>query len=176
MEISKEELQNLLAAAIAAGVAESKKMNPLEEEEFKKQMELKRRRDMMQVEMGRIEEEAAKRKRYGCSHSRYANGHKLAGHPCPKGQGEWVTNGQMHSKGVASLICQRCGTAWIFRPDADEVQAIIDGGLSGMAPPDDSKCLGQRCSTCNEFFTPGEYESHNKVACKAKYEHIPALA
>lgn len=173
MEISKEELQQILATAVGAAVAEVKKMNPLEEEKFKKEMELKKRRDMMQVEMGRIEEESARRKRFGCSHSRYPNGHRLAGHPCPKGQGEWVTGGQMHSKGVASIICLRCGTAWLFKPDADEVQAIIDGGLVGMAPPNESKCLMQRCSWCNDFMTPAEFSTHDVKACKAKYEHVP---
>lgn len=178
MEISKEELQQILATAVGAAVAEVKKMNPIEQEQFDKQVEEKKRKRQFMAYLGRIEEEAMRRRRFGCSHSRWPSGHKLAGHPCPRGQGEWTTGGQMHGKGIATVICTRCATTWIFRASADETQAIIDGGLAGMAPPDESVCLHQRCNWCSEFFTHKEFSEHDVKACKAKAESFsePILA
>ena len=176
MEISKEELQQILATAVGAAVAEVKKMNPLEEEKFHKEMELKKRRNRMQVEFAKIEEEAARRKKFGCTHSRYPSGHRLAGNMCPRGQGEWMTSGQVNSKGIASMICVRCASVWLFKVNTEEMQNIIDGGLAGVAPPEESVCLHQRCYWCSDFFTQDEYKAHDKDACKAKAEHIAVIA
>lgn len=175
MEISKEELQQLMSSVIGVALAESKKMNPLEQKAFDEQIEKDKRRRMMMVQLGKIEEEAARRKKYGCTHSRHPSGHKLAGHPCPRGQGEWVTGGQLHSRGIASVICLRCATTWLFRPRQEDIQGIIDGGLAGVAPPDDDSCLSQRCRSCSEFFTQDEYEAHDKDACKAKIDSLDSL-
>lgn len=134
--ISKEDLKDILAAAIGA----AKAMNPLEEKAYKEKLAQEERKAKMVVALGRVEEEAALRKRNGCSHSRHASG-KLAGHACPKGQGEWVTSGQMHSNGKATMVCERCSTTWHWEPTVAERDYIENAGMLGMAPPEESRLI-----------------------------------
>ena len=175
MEISKQELQELLTNILLAANATPKPLNPLEQKEYDEKVKAEKRKAQAMVHMARIESEAQKNKRYGCTHSRYANGHRLAGYACPKGQGEWVTQAQMHNHGIASMICQRCSTIWLWKPSAEEIQAIIDGALVGSAPPEESKCLTESCPYCNVMFTKEDYTAkHNEAECKAKHEKAVA--
>lgn len=182
--LSKEQFQQLLEAVkgnqspdqmqkiVEAAVLAARTLNPLEQKSMDERLALEKRRSRMQVEFGRIEEEAMRRKKFGCSHRRWPQGHKLAGHSCPRGQGEWTTGGQLTGRlgRVATMVCLRCGWTWAFRTTAEEAVDIGENGLLGVAPPPDDRLLSESCIYCNEPFTKSEYAHHDIEACRLKHE------
>jgi hypothetical protein len=151
ISISAEELQNLMRAAISEAVAAATKLNPLEQRKLDEQLAQDKRRNQMMIQLGKIEEEAARNKREACSHMRYPAGHgRSAGHSAPRGAlgAEWCTGGQAYQDGTAMLICLRCSTTWLFRPDPSYYTAIIQNGLLGEAPPAEAQTL---CPGCMEL-------------------------
>lgn len=134
IEVSLEALKEL--------IAEARRLDPIEEKKQKEEVERERRRSLMHVEMAKVEEQRRERQKNGCSHSRYPmSAGKLAGENCPRGQGEWLTSGQLHTDGTATTICQRCSNVWHWRPTPQEFQYIIDQGMLGMAPPQEERLI-----------------------------------
>jgi hypothetical protein len=145
------QVQELIKTAIATAVAESNKLNPIEQRKFDEEIGRERRRNMMMVELGKIEEASAKRRRSGCSHLRYpANAGKLAGHGAPPGTSgaEWTTAGQAYQNGTAALMCQRCQSIWLFRPAPEYLADIRENGMLGIPPPEEQNVL---CIGCFEY-------------------------
>lgn len=145
--LTPKQLQDLLKTAIT----EATKLNPIEERKLNEELERERKRSMMMVQLGKIEEEAARRKREGCSHMRYpAGAGRLAGMGAPRGAmgAEWCTGGQAYQDGTAMVICLRCSSTWLFRPDPNYYTAILQNGLLGEAPPPPELTL---CSGCFEL-------------------------
>jgi hypothetical protein len=66
LSMSRAELQEVLAAAISA----ARQPDPLQAKKIAEETERQRRLTAMQLEMGRIEQEAMERKRNSCSHKR----------------------------------------------------------------------------------------------------------
>ena len=170
-----EQVQKLLESV----VAKTQQLNPLEQKQYNETLELEKRKARAMVHFAKAEELARQRKLNGCTHSRYPNGHKLAGHPCKKGTGEWTTAGQVHGHGIASMICLRCSNIWIFRASLEEMQAIVDGALAGAAPPEEERCLTETCQYCNRVFTKVEFGNpavHDIAACRAAYDREVSAA
>ena len=137
-KMSKQDLIDIVSAAVAA----SHQLNPIEQRKYEQELETQKRKDRAMVELAKAEEEAAKRKKYGCTHSRLPmSAGKYGGHAAPKGQGEWVTGGQMHDDDTATMICQRCSWTWHWKPTLQERQYIEQSGMMGMAPPDESRLI-----------------------------------
>ena len=133
--ISKEQLQTIMAMFTEA-VKAARAPNVLEEKQLKEEMEREKRKALLAVEVGKVEEEKIRRRKHGCSHQRFPQGHKQAGWDAPKGAGgEWCTSGQMNSDGTALTICQRCAWSWKWKPNYQESEYINNVGLLGFAPP-----------------------------------------
>lgn len=148
ISISPEDLQALLRTAIAEAVGQATKLNPIEQRRLDEELQKDRRRNMMMIQLGKIEEESARQKRDGCSHMRYpAGAGKLAGHSAPRGAlgAEWVTGGQAYQDGTAMIICLRCSSTWLFRPDSNYYNAILQNGLLGEAPPAENHTICPGC-------------------------------
>src|SRR5438552_1230445 len=128
VELSPDQLQQLLVKAVAAGVAEATKMNPLEEKRYKEELEREERRNKLAVELGKAEEEALRKKRDACSHSRDKEGNGVS-----RGQGIWTTQGQIHGNECITLICMRCATTWTWKGTMAERDAANNSahGLLG---------------------------------------------
>jgi hypothetical protein len=157
ISISPEQLQELLKTAIA----EATKLNPIEQRKLDEELQKDRRRNQMMIQLGKIEEEAARRKRDGCSHMRHPAGSgKLAGQSAAKGSlgAEWCTGGQAYQDGLAMVICLRCSSTWLFRPDSNYYNAILQNGLLGEAPPSDEMTI-----------CPGCFELKPKCRCRELY-------
>jgi hypothetical protein len=138
MGLTKADLVDIVAAAVKA----ANQLNPIEQRKYEQELAAQKRRDLAVVELGKIEEENAQRKKAQCTHSRYSMSHgKLGGHACAKGQGEWCTSGQIHNRNLATLICTRCSYTWQFCPTEAEYNFIMDNGMLGMAPPDASRII-----------------------------------
>jgi hypothetical protein len=136
--LTKQDLVDIVAAAVSA----ANKLNPIEQRKLDEELASQKRKNLAAVEMGRIEEESMRRRRDGCSHSRYSMAQgKLGGHAAPKGQGEWTTGGQLHGNGTATLICTRCSWTWTFEPTRQERDFIEQQGMLGMAPPPESRLI-----------------------------------
>lgn len=165
-------LKDLLPGLMEATVRAVKAPNPVEERQMKEQLENDKRRMQAMLYFSRAQAEADWTKKHGCTHSRYANGHRQAGHPCPKGQGEWVTQAQVHGHGIASVICLRCSTIWLWKATADELQAILDGNLAGAAPPLEERCLSECCLYCHKMFSKAEFAEHDQETCQRRMEEI----
>ena len=136
--LTKQDLIDIVSAAVAA----SHQLNPIEQRKYKQELEAQERKDRAMVELGKAEEQAMWNKKHGCSHSRFPMSMgKLGGHPCPKGQGEWTTGGQLHSPDLATMICQRCSWVWQWKPTRAEFEYIEQNGMMGMAPPDESRLI-----------------------------------
>jgi hypothetical protein len=149
VEISQEALQELLKTVVAAAIAESKKLNPLDQKKYEEALAQEERRAKMIVQMGKIEEAAQIAKKNGCSHCRWpANSGKHAGYAAPRGQGEWTTGGQAYQDGTAVMVCSRCATTWRFRPTSEYYNYIIQNGMLSDPPPPDDQCL---CDGCLEL-------------------------
>jgi len=144
MSITPEQLQEILRTV----VAESKRLNPIEQKEFDEKMKAEKRRLEMVKTMGQIEEQAQRNKRNGCSHMRYpATAGKLSGMSAPRGGlgAEWTTGGQAYQDGTAVIICTRCSTTWRFRPSADYYAVILQNGLGGSPPPPQEETICEGC-------------------------------
>lgn len=138
LNLSFEQLKELISAA----VAESHKMNPIQQKEYDDKINAAKRKALMVVELGKAEEQAMKMKKEGCSHSRHGMGAgKLAGHACAKGKGEWTTGGQLHGDGTATMVCTRCSYTWHWQPTNQEREYVGDAGMLGMSPPEESRLI-----------------------------------
>jgi len=143
VNLSFEQLKELISSA----VAESHKMNPLQQKEYDDKIKAEKRKAMMVVELGKAEEQAMNLKKHGCSHSRHGMGAgKLAGHACAKGTGEWTTGGQVHGDGTATMVCTRCSYTWHWQPTSQEREYIDNSGMLGMAPPVESRLIKEPVS------------------------------
>lgn len=158
IELTPQALQELLKTAIAEAVSQATKLNPLEQKKFDEAMDLERRKSAMMRTLGAIEDETQRRKRDSCTHKRFpANSGKLSGHSAPREAlgAEWCTGGQAYQDGTAMIICQRCSSTWLFRPDHNYYSAILQNGLLGEAPPPEDLTI---CPGCFEL----------KPACKCR--------
>lgn len=134
--LSATDLQRIIESAVKAAVAP----NALEAKQMQEALERDRRRTLLAVELGRVEEEARWRRQNSCTHSADAK----TGEPVTKGTGRWTTSGQVHGDDSASLICQRCSTLWKFVPTREEREFILNGpGLLGYAPPPIERCINK---------------------------------
>src|SRR5215472_9666368 len=127
IELTPQALQDLLRTAIAEAVSQATKLNPIEQRKLDEEMERERRKNAMMLQLGRIEEEAERRRKAGCTHKRFpASAGKLAGQSAPRDAvgAEWATGGQAYQDGTAMVICLRCSSTWLFRPDANYYNAI----------------------------------------------------
>lgn len=166
ISISPEDLQQLLKTAIAEAVGQATKLNPIEQRKLDEELAKDRRRSMMMIQLGKIEEESARQKRDGCSHMRYpAGAGKLAGHSAPRGAlgAEWCTGGQAYQDGTAMIICLRCSSTWLFRPDSNYYNAILQNGLGGEGPPPENVTI---CPSCFEL----------KPACRCRELYLVSKA
>ena len=188
VSLSKEEYQALLAKAqgtqdpgqlakiIEAAVRAARAPNILEQKALEEEIAKEKRKRMMMVQLGKIEEESARRKRYGCTHRRIAQGQKHAGHPGVKGgpvPTEATTGGQFTGRGneIATLVCTRCGTTWQWRPTPDERDYLEQSGFLSYEPPSEDRLLSETCLYCSKVFTKAEFAAHDSDgACKERYE------
>lgn len=159
--ITPEQLQQILAAVIA----ETKKLNPMEQQQLDDMLKAQARKDKMMIALAKAEEQAQWTKRNGCSHKRYPKSHDLAGHSAPKDElmAEWCTGGQAYQDGTAVLVCTRCSTVWRFRPTPDYYTQIVQNGLRGQAPPPPEHVM---CEGCHEL----------KHACKCDQIYRESMA
>lgn len=129
MYLTKDALKELLETVMSS----ARRMTPLEEKKYKEEIDKENRRMQMMKVLGQAEEEAMARKRDSCSHCVDPR----TGDSVARGQGVWITQGQVHNNDVISLICLRCSTVWYFKGTPAERNASIDGahGLAGAAPP-----------------------------------------
>jgi hypothetical protein len=170
--ITPEQLQELLKTAIAEAV----KLNPIEQRKLDEDLQRERKRNQMMIQLGKIEEEAARRKRDGCSHMRHPAGSgKLSGQSAPRGSlgAEWCTGGQAYQDGTAMIICLRCSSTWLFRPDSNYYNAILQNGLLGEAPPSEALTMCPGCfelkpaCRCRELYLMTKAEEVTKEAVAA---------
>lgn len=161
ISITPEDLQNLLKTAIAEAVGQATKLNPIEQRKLDEELAKDRRRNMMMIQLGKIEEEAARQKREGCSHMRDSK----TGDAVPRNwpTGEWTTGGQAYQDGTAMVICTRCSSTWLFRPDPNYYNAIIQNGLRATQPPPENLTI---CPGCFEL----------KPACRCKELYLISKA
>lgn len=142
-----EQVQQLIKTAVETAITSAKALNPVEQKRFDEEMERDRRRTQMMIQLGKVEEEAAYRRKNGCTHKRYnMSAGKHGGEMAPRdaSNADWMTGGQAYQNGLASLICLRCQTVWMFRPTPEYYSAIMQNGLYGEAPPPekDTLCIG----------------------------------
>jgi len=133
INISKADLQQLLEAVVKAGNAP----NAFEQKAVEEQLQREHRRNLLAVELGKVEEARMQARKNGCTHCRLpmAAG-KNGGNAAPKGQGEWCTSGQLLSDGdTACLICVRCSWRWHWKVNNQEREYINNQGLYGAPPP-----------------------------------------
>lgn len=131
VNMTAEQLQEVLTKVLSTGIAEAKRMNPVEEDQYEKQMETKLRRELASIEHARVEEEAQKRKMLGCPHHV-----DKEGNPCrPQDGGKWITQGQVHSEGLLSLLCLRCNKTWMWKGTAEEISLALENGMKRWNPP-----------------------------------------
>jgi len=149
LNITPEQLQELLRTAIA----EATKLNPLQQRQLDEELARERRKNLMMRQLGQIEEESMRKKREGCSHMRDAK----TGDGVPRNwpTGEWTTGGQAYQDGTAMVICTRCSSTWLFRPEANYYGAILQNGLRSSPPPPEHLTI---CPGCFEL----------KPACRCK--------
>lgn len=131
-------------------VSKMTQMNPMQQKSYDEQVAQEKRRANMVVALGKAEEEAAKNRKFGCSHMVYPAGHRRAGEGAPKGAlgAEWITGGQAYQNGTAMVMCLRCQSVWLFRPGSEMYNSIIQNGLLGEAPPPPESLL---CNGCLEL-------------------------
>ena len=164
--ISKEDLQELLSSILAKA---EERMNPADRIVFDEQMSRMARLEQFKAIMA-ADVAAQKARAAGCTHRRWPKGHDLAGHPAPRGQGEWVTGGQLHGSGrqrFAALTCLRgCGATWLFFPSDGEFAYLEDSGMLGWVPPAENRLL-ERCTWCSKLFPKLTVHEHEE-GCAAK--------
>jgi hypothetical protein len=136
LSLTASQLKDIIETAVRAASAP----NALEQKRLDEELDREKRRSILSVQLGKIEEEARWRKQNSCSHSC----NDKTGESVPRGTGRWTTGGQIHGNGVATLICQRCATTWQFTPSHQEAEYINNGpGLLGYAPPPLERCLNR---------------------------------
>lgn len=136
VSLTKTELQELLTTVLR----QAQSLNPLDQKRLDEEIEREKRRTLLAIELARTEEEAHWRRQNSCTHS----AHEKTGEAVPKGMGKWTTGGQMHGDESATLICQRCATAWRFKPTREEREYILNGpGLLGYPPPNMDRLLNR---------------------------------
>lgn len=176
ISLTPEDLQNLLKTAIAEAVSQATKLNPLEQRKLDEELAKDRRKNAMIKQLGEIEERAMREKRDRCSHLRYPAGSgKLSGHGAPKGAlgAEWCTGGQAYQDGTAMVICLRCSSTWLFRPDSNYYNAILQNGMLGEAPPREELTICPGCfelkpvCRCKELYLLAKAEEVGKEAVAA---------
>jgi hypothetical protein len=131
--MSKDQLQELLLSVVAA----AKAPNALEQRQLQTEEEKEKRRTALRAHIS-TEEENARSHKKNCTHTRYPGGHKKAGSPAPRGQGEWTTSGQLIGPADAqraNLCCLRCSYTWQWKPSAAEAEYLVAEGMLGMSPP-----------------------------------------
>lgn len=138
IELTPEKLQELMLAVIK----QTQQLNPIEQKKLDEELRKEHRRSLLAVELGRAEDERIRRLRDGCSHMRDPR----TGDSVPRGSafGEWTTSGQAYQNGLASLICMRCSSIWLFKPSPENYNGILQNGLLKQPPPpeDLTYCLG----------------------------------
>lgn len=154
VEMSKFELQEMLEKVVKAASG-TPQMNPLEQRRFEEEDRKDKRRDLLAIELAKTEEATALRKRTWCTHSV----DRQTGEPVVRGSGRWTTGGQAYQDGSAALMCTRCQNTWRWRPSAEQYSAIVQNGLYGSAPPDDSLLM---CNGCLKL--------KSECSCAADYE------
>jgi hypothetical protein len=132
--MSAEELQKLMASAMAAAVSEARKMTPMEERKYKQELERERRRDRMAIELAKTEEQRERNRRLGCSHR--CDPKTGLGVGRDRADGIWTTGGQLHGNDLATLVCLRCAWTWRWKTNSQERDYINNAGMLYMAPPD----------------------------------------
>lgn len=156
--LTPKQLQDMLAAVLA----QSQQLNPLEQRKLDEEMKKEHRRNLLMVELGKQEEERERRRKFGCSHKRDPRTGDAVGKDMP---GEWCTGGQAFQNGLAMMICLRCATPWLFRPTPNYYNDILQSGLLKQPPPPESQlyCMGclelQRECICEQLRA-----EQNKVA------------
>ena len=133
ISLSKAELQELLTAVVKAGTAP----NAFQQKAVQEELQREHRRNLLAVELGKVEEARMQARKNGCTHSRLSMAAgKNGGNAAPRGTGEWTTGGQLSGDGEeAMLICQRCSWMWKWKVTNQEREAINNVGLLGAAPP-----------------------------------------
>ena len=134
---SPEQLQEFMAKAMAAAVAEARKMTPMEERKYKEELEKERRRDVLAIEMAKAEEQMQRNRRLGCSHKCDPKTGLAVGRDRPDGL--WTTAGQLHASDLASLVCIRCAWVWRWETSPADRDYINTVGMLNMAPPPQEK-------------------------------------
>ena len=136
LSLTPSQLKDIIETAVRAASAP----NALEQKRLDEELDREKRKRILSVQLGKIEEEARWRKQNSCSHSC----NEKTGDPVPYGKGKWTTGGQVHGDDTATLICQRCATIWRFEPTHQEREYILNGpGLLGFAPPSLDRCLNR---------------------------------
>ena len=161
-ELLKQQNDSMIAA-----FKEMSKLNPLDQRKYDEMIAKEKRRDLLAVQLGKAEEEAARRRKDGCSHLRYpATAGKLSGHMAPHGYpgAEYRTGGQVYQNGLAMMLCLHCGSSWWFRPTPEYYAVLAQNGLDNTAPPPEKDCI---CIGC--------YEPKPKCTCnQTSREHAAA--
>ena len=157
---SYAQVQELIKTTVESAIAAGNRMNPVEQRKFDEETERDRRRSQMMVQLGKIEEEATRRRRDGCTHLRYTmSAGRRAGEMAPIGaaNSEWMTGGQAYQNGLASIVCLRCQTVCLFKPSPEYYSAIQQNGLLGEAfpPAEHWICMGcfelKKSCMCDEI-------------------------
>jgi len=141
INLTYDQLQDLLVKMASAPRAPS----VAEQRNLDAEAEKDKRRAALAVELGYAEMLARYNRQNNCTHSVYAQGGRRAGQFAPRGEGEWITSGQTHGDGSASIICQRCQTLWRFKPTDQERDYFINSehGLLGYPPPPLARCINR---------------------------------
>jgi hypothetical protein len=134
---SPEQLQDFMAKAMAAAVAEARKMTPMEERKYNEEVQREKRRLLMSVELAKAEEQIQRNKRLGCSHKCDPRTGLAVGRD--RQDGEWTTGGQLHGNDLATLVCIRCAWTWRWVTNPNERDYINNVGMLHMSPPDQER-------------------------------------
>jgi hypothetical protein len=133
LTMDKDQLQALLMGVVKA----AREPNAVEQRALQTAEETEKRKTALRAQVAQEEAKALSHKR-ACTHTRYPNGHKRAGFPAPRGQGDWTTGGQLvgaPGEQLANLICMRCSNTWQWKPTGQEAEYIMNEGMLGMEPP-----------------------------------------
>ena len=134
---SPDQLQEFMAKAMAAAVAEARKMTPMEERKYNEEVQREKRRDRMAIELAKAEEQIQRNKRLGCSHKCDPRTGLAVGRD--RQDGDWTTGGQLHGNDMATLVCIRCAWTWRWITSPAERDYINNAGMLHMSPPDQGR-------------------------------------
>lgn len=138
--LTKEDLKELLISVMQA----ANTMNPLEQKKYEEELMKEKRKAMLVKQLGEEEERQLALRRNSCSHCV----DKSTGESVPRGQGMWITQGQVHSNDVISIVCLRCATVWYFKGTASERDYSINAehGMLHFPPPSPERLLAEIAS------------------------------